>query len=350
MTTVKELLTYAVEHKASDLHLSPDMPPIIRVDGDLMPVENTPVLSDTDIYSMLNEALPKDQMERFKNVYEMDLSLEISELARFRVNVFQQLSGVSAAFRTIPFKILSLDDLGMPTLFKDLCTIPNGLILMTGPTGHGKSTTLAAVIDHINNTQNIHINTIEDPIEFVYQNKQCLIQQRELYQHTDSFGNALRAALREDTDVILVGEMRDLDTIRLALTAAETGHLVFATLHTNSAATTVNRIIDVFPAGEKDLVRSMLVSSLRAVISQILVKKKGGGRVAAQEIMMCNLAIRNLIREDKIPQIQSTIQTSQSTGMRTLAQHLCELSENGIIDEALVKDRLASIRFGLGMT
>lgn len=333
---IKELLTYAIEHNASDLHLSSQLVPIIRIDGDLVPVEKASVLQEADMMQMLKDVLPEERFKQISESFEFDLSLDLKDMARFRVNVFHTFTGLSAAFRIIPPEIATLKSLGMFNDLVKLCELPHGLVLMTGPTGTGKSTTLAAMVHHINTTRQSHILTIEDPIEFVHKSDKCLIRQRELHQHTESFSNALRAALREDPDIILVGEMRDLETIRLALTAAETGHLVFATLHTSSAAGTVNRIIDVFPGEEKALVRSMLSDTLQAVVSQILVKKKGGGRVAAQEIMICNPAIRNLIREDKIPQIYTAIQTGKSQGMRTLDQHLQELVAAGTIEKVSI--------------
>lgn len=328
---IKSLLTYAVEHNASDLHLSSGLVPMVRLDGDLFHVEKASVLEETDLVAMLKNVLPQKRFEQLSKCFEMDLSLAIPELARFRVNIFHTLFGLGAAFRIIPMEILTLKDLGMPKVLNDLCDLPNGLVLLTGPTGTGKSTTLAAMIHYINLSKRSHILTIEDPIEFVHESDKCLIQQREVHQHTEDFKYALRAALREDPDIILLGEMRDLETIRLALTAAETGHLVLATLHTSSAAETINRVIDVFPGDERALVRSILSDTLRAVVSQILVKKKKGGRMAAQEIMICNPAIRNLIREDKIPQIYSVIQTGKAQGMQTLEQHLKKLQSDGVI-------------------
>jgi len=329
---IEALLNYAVEHDASDLHLSPDLRPIVRIDGDLQPIEGEAVLTSAVVYDMLKKVMPPQQFDKMKDHFEVDLSIALSDKARFRVNVFKQSEGWSAAFRVIPYKTKTLEELGMPAILKDLCDRTNGLILLTGPTGCGKSTTLAAMIDYINEHKKEHIITLEDPIEFVHKSKQCLIQQREIHQDTASLQDALRAALREDPDVILVGEMRDTETVRLALTAAETGHLVLATLHTNSAAKTINRIIDVFPAGEKALIRSMLSESLQAVVAQALVKKKGGGRVAIHEILICTPAVRNLIREDKIPQIDSVIQTSASLGMITMEKNLEELWDKGIID------------------
>jgi twitching motility protein PilT len=258
-------------------------------------------------------------------------------VARFRVNAFNQKRGAAAVFRTIPSKVLTLEELKAPESFKDIVNVPRGLVLVTGPTGSGKSTTLAAMIDHLNDNRYEHILTIEDPIEFVHTSKKCLINQREVHKDTLGFSEALRSALREDPDIILVGEMRDLETIRLALTAAETGHLVFGTLHTTSAANTIDRIVDVFPAAEKDMVRSMLSESLRSVIAQTLLKKIGGGRIAAHEIMIGTPAIRNLIREAKIAQMYSAIQTGQAVGMQTLDQNLRELVKRGLITRADAK-------------
>jgi twitching motility protein PilT len=335
---IKNLLSYAIEHNASDLHLSSGMPPLIRVDGDLKPIENEAVIKHEVLLESLKKVLPPQHYADLTENFSVDLSLSIPELdARFRVNVFFQLRGVSAAFRIIPLKIATLEELNMPKLLYDLAQLPHGLILVTGPTGCGKSTTLAAMVDHINKNRACHIITIEDPIEFVYPQTKGLLQQREVHQQTKSFAGALRAALREDPDVILVGEMRDLETIRLAMTAAETGHLVFATLHTSSAAKTINRIIDVFPSGEKELIRTMLSESLQAVISQRLFKKKGKGRIAAQEIMLCNLAIRNLIRENKVPQIESVIQTGKTRGMQTLKDSIKGLVSNNLVDVSSVE-------------
>jgi twitching motility protein PilT len=271
------------------------------------------------------------QRKDFEEFFETDFSFEIPGLARFRVNAFNQDRGASAVFRTIPSKVLTLDDLGCPSTFRDIVAVPRGVVLVTGPTGSGKSTTLAAMMDYKNDNDYAHILTIEDPIEFVHTSKKCLINQREVHRDTLGFAEALRSALREDPDIILVGELRDLETIRLALTAAETGHLVFGTLHTSSAAKTIDRIIDVFPAGEKSMVRSMLSESLRAVIAQTLLKKIGGGRTAAWEIMIGTAAIRNLIREDKVAQMYSAIQTGQAVGMQTLDQHLQEIVKKGMV-------------------
>jgi twitching motility protein PilT len=271
------------------------------------------------------------QRREYEENLETDFSFEVKDLSRFRVNAFMQNRGAAAVLRTIPSKILSLDDLGAPPIFKDIINQPTGIVLVTGSTGSGKSTTLAAMVDHINRHKREHILTIEDPIEFVHENKLCVVNQREVHRDTHSFSNALRSALREDPDVILVGELRDLETIRLAISAAETGHLVFGTLHTNSAPKTIDRLIDVFPAAEKSMIRSMLSESLRAVISQTLLKKVGGGRVAAHEIMLGIPAIRNLIRENKVPQMYSVMQTSQAHGMQTMDQCLQRLVAQGVI-------------------
>jgi twitching motility protein PilT len=283
------------------------------------------------VHALIFEIMNDKQRKEYEENLETDFSFEVKDLSRFRVNTFVQNRGAAAVLRTIPNEILSLDDLGAPQIFKNIINQPTGIILVTGATGSGKSTTLAAMIDHINSTKREHILTIEDPIEFVHENKLCLLNQREVHRDTHSFNNALRSALREDPDIILVGELRDLETIRLAISAAETGHLVFGTLHTNSAPKTIDRLIDVFPAAEKSMIRSMLSESLRAVISQTLLKKNGGGRVAAHEIMLGTPAIRNLIREDKVPQMYSVIQTGQSHGMQTMDQCLQRLVAQGII-------------------
>ncbi|KPK60470.1 MAG: twitching motility protein PilT [Gammaproteobacteria bacterium SG8_31] len=327
---IDQLLTFAVKNKASDLHLSAGVPPMIRVDGDIKRI-NMPELSHKEVHSMIYDIMNDKQRKAFEEFFETDFSFEIPDLARFRVNAFNQSRGAGAVFRTIPATILTLEDLAAPKIFKDISMYPRGICLVTGPTGSGKSTTLAAMIDYINDNRPDHILTIEDPIEFVHESRRCLINQREVHRDTLGFNEALRSALREDPDVILVGEMRDLETIRLALTAAETGHLVFGTLHTSSAAKTVDRIVDVFPAGEKDMVRSMLSESLRAVISQTLLKKNGGGRIAAHEIMIGTAAIRNLIREGKIAQMYSAIQTGHGVGMQTLDQCLQDLLAKGLV-------------------
>lgn len=335
---VAELLAFGVEKNASDLHLSVGLPPLIRVDGDLRRL-NTPALTGKGVLDLLYGVMTDTQRKDFEEHLQTDFAFNLPDLARFRVNVFNHERGAGGVFRTIPNKILSLEDLGLPKVFCDLADMPRGLVLVTGPTGSGKSTTLAAMLDYINKTRSQHVLTIEDPIEFVHESNKCLVNQREVGRDTNSFKDALRAALREDPDVILVGEMRDLETIRLALTAAETGHLVFGTLHTSSAAKTINRIIDVFPAEEKSMVRSMLSESLQAVIAQTLIKKIGGGRVAALEIMVCTAAIRNLVREEKIAQMYSTIQTGQAMGMQTMDQHLKELVERNLITRAGARER-----------
>ena len=328
---ISELLAFAVKNKASDLHLSSGLPPMIRVHGDVRRI-NLPPLEHRDVHSMIYDIMNDGQRKAYEEMLECDFSFAIPGLARFRVNAFNQDRGAAAVLRTIPSKVLTLEQLNAPKIFADLALKPRGLVLVTGPTGSGKSTTLAAMINHLNETEYAHILTVEDPIEFVHESKKCLINQREVGPHTMSFNNALRSALREDPDAILVGELRDLETIRLALTAAETGHLVFGTLHTSSAAKTIDRIVDVFPAEEKEMVRAMLSESLQAVISQTLLKTKdGSGRVAAHEIMLGTPAIRNLIREAKIAQMYSAIQTSSSVGMQTLDQNLTDLVRRNVI-------------------
>jgi len=303
---------------------------MIRVDGDVKRI-NIPDLDKAQVQSMIYDIMNDKQRKEFEERLETDFSFEIPEVARFRVNAFNQNRGTGAVFRTIPTKILTLEELSAPKIFEEISSFPRGIVLVTGPTGSGKSTTLAAMMNYKNETEQGHILTIEDPIEFVHESKKCLMNQREVHRDTLGFSEALRSALREDPDVILVGEMRDQETISLALTAAETGHLVFGTLHTSSAAKTIDRIIDVFPAGEKPMVRSMLSESLRAVISQTLMKKQGGGRVAAHEIMVGTPAIRNLIREDKVAQMYSAIQTGQAHGMQTLDQNLKQLVSRGVV-------------------
>ncbi|HEX4937918.1 MAG TPA: type IV pilus twitching motility protein PilT [Candidatus Kapabacteria bacterium] len=339
---ISELLAFGVKNKASDLHLSAGLPPMIRVHGDVRRI-NLPAMEHKDVHDMLYDIMNDGQRKQYEETLECDFSFEIPNVARFRVNAFNQHRGAGAVFRTIPSKVLTLEELNCPPIFKDIAQNPRGIVLVTGPTGSGKSTTLAAMINYINENDYGHILTVEDPIEFVHEAKKCLVNQRELGPHTLSFANALRAALREDPDVILVGEMRDLETIRLALTAAETGHLVFGTLHTSSAAKTVDRIVDVFPAAEKDMVRAMLSESLRAVISQTLLKTKDGqGRVAAHEIMIGTPAIRNLIRENKIAQMYSSIQTGQNIGMQTLDQCLTNLVNRGIVSAAEARTKAAN--------
>ncbi len=335
---IAQLLAFSVKNGASDLHLSAGLPPMIRVDGDVRRINVDPMDHEL-VHGMVYDIMNDKQRKAYEEYFETDFSFEIPGLARFRVNAFNHNRGSGAVFRTIPSKILTLEDLKAPKIFEDISNTPRGIVLVTGPTGSGKSTTLAGMVNYVNENHYGHVLTIEDPIEFVHESKKCLINQREVHRDTLGFSEALRSALREDPDVILVGEMRDLETIRLALSAAETGHLVFGTLHTSSAAKTIDRVVDVFPAAEKEMVRSMLSESLRAVISQTLMKKIGGGRVAAHEIMLGTPAIRNLIRENKIAQMYSAIQTGQSIGMQTLDQNLQEMLDKGLIskDEAMKK-------------
>ena len=333
-----ELLAFSAKQNASDLHISAGLPPLIRVDGEVRRI-NLPALEHKDVHSLIYDIMNDKQRKDFEEFLETDFSFEIPGVARFRVNAFNQNRGAGAVFRTIPSKILSMDDLGMGQVFQKIASVPRGIVLVIGPTGSGKSTTLAAMIDYINDNRFDHILTIEDPIEFVHTSKKCLVNQREVGRDTLGFNEALRSALREDPDIILVGELRDLETIRLALTAAETGHLVFGTLHTTSAAKTIDRIVDVFPAEEKSMVRSMLSESLQAVVSQTLLKKNGGGRVAAHEIMIGTPAIRNLIREDKVAQMYSAIQTGASVGMTTLDQSLKNLLSKGIISVEVAREK-----------
>jgi twitching motility protein PilT len=333
---VSDLLNFMVKNKASDLHLSAGQPPMIRVHGDMRKI-NLPILSHEETHAMIYDIMSDAQRKQYEDTFECDFSFEIKGVSRFRVNAFKQNRGAAAVFRGIPSKILSLEDLNCPPVFKSITEQPRGIVLVTGPTGSGKSTTLAAMVNHLNETTQSHILTIEDPIEFVHESKKSLINQREVGPQTHSFKNALKSALREDPDIVLVGELRDLETISLALTAAETGHLVFGTLHTSSAAKTIDRVIDVFPAAEKEMVRAMLSESLRAVISQSLLKKSdGSGRVAAHEIMVGTPAIRNLIRENKVAQMYSMMQTGQQHGMQTLDQCLLDLVRSGqvTVDEA----------------
>ncbi len=334
---ISELLAFSVKNNASDLHLSSGLPPMIRVHGDVRRI-NLPPLEHKDVHELIYDIMNDSQRKAYEDTLECDFSFSIPGLARFRVNAFNQERGAAAVMRTIPSKILSLEQLNAPKIFADLALKPRGLVLVTGPTGSGKSTTLAGMVNHLNENEYGHILTVEDPIEFVHESKKCLINQREVGPHTMSFNNALRSALREDPDAILVGELRDLETIRLALTAAETGHLVFGTLHTSSAAKTIDRIVDVFPAEEKEMVRSMLSESLQAVISQTLLKTKdGSGRVAAHEIMLGTPAIRNLIREAKIAQMYSSIQTGSNLGMQTLDQNLTDLVRRNVISVATAR-------------
>ncbi len=335
---ITELLAFSAKQGASDLHLSAGLPPMIRVDGDVRRI-NLPPLEHTEVHSLIYEIMNDKQRKDFEEFLETDFSFEVPGVARFRVNAFNQNRGAGAVFRTIPSKVLTMEDLDLGNVFKDISMMPRGLVLVTGPTGSGKSTTLAAMIDFINDNRYDHILTIEDPIEFVHESKKCLVNQREVHRDTHGFNEALRSALREDPDIILVGEMRDLETIRLALTAAETGHLVFGTLHTTSAAKTIDRVIDVFPAEEKDMVRSMLSESLQAVISQTLLKRANGGRVAAHEIMIGTPAIRNLVREDKVAQMYSAIQTGASVGMVTLDQSLQDLVAKRVVTREVAREK-----------
>jgi twitching motility protein PilT len=339
---IVELLSFAVKNKASDLHLSAGLAPMIRVHGEIRKI-NLPSMEHKDVHEMVYDIMNDGQRKSYEEDLECDFSFEVPNLARFRVNAFNTQRGAASVLRTIPSNVLTLEDLEAPKIFAEIAQQPRGVVLVTGPTGSGKSTTLAAMINDINEKEHGHILTLEDPIEFVHESKNCLINQREVGRDTHSFSNALRSALREDPDIILVGEMRDLETIRLAMTAAETGHLVFGTLHTSSAAKTIDRIIDVFPAEEKEMMRAMLSESLRAVISQTLCKTKDGtGRVAAHEIMIGTPAIRNLIREAKVAQMYSTIQTSQSVGMQTLDQNLTELVKRNVITNAEARTKAMS--------
>ena len=338
---ITELLAFGVKSGSSDLHLSAGMPPMIRVDGDIRRI-NVPPLDHKSVKELIYDIMNDKQRKEFEEYLECDFSFEVQGLARFRVNAYNQNRGAGGVFRTIPSEILSLEQLKAPESFKQIADVPRGMILVTGPTGSGKSTTLAAIVNHKNESEYGHILTIEDPIEFVHECKKCLINQREVHRDTLGFSNALRSALRQDPDIILVGEMRDLETIQLALEAAETGHIVFGTLHTSSAAKTIDRIVDVFPAAEKEMVRSMLSESLKAVISQTLCKKIGGGRVAAHEIMVGIPAIRNLIRENKVAQMFSAIQTGQQYGMQTLDQNLQSLVDQGLITRDHAKSKAAN--------
>lgn len=335
---ITELLAFSAKQGASDLHLSSGLPPMIRVDGDVRRI-NLPAMEHKQVHALIYDIMNDKQRKDYEEFLETDFSFEVPGVARFRVNAFNQNRGAAAVFRTIPSKVLSMEDLGLGEVFRNIADVPRGLVLVTGPTGSGKSTTLAAMMDYLNSTKYQHILTVEDPIEFVHESKKSLINQREVHRDTHGFNEALRSALREDPDIILVGELRDLETIRLALTAAETGHLVFGTLHTTSAAKTIDRVVDVFPAEEKSMVRSMLSESLQAVISQTLLKKIGGGRVAAHEIMLGTPAIRNLIREDKVAQMYSAIQTGGSIGMQTLDSCLKGLLAKGLISRDSAREK-----------
>ena len=335
---ITELLAFSAKQGASDLHLSSGLPPMIRVDGDVRRI-NIPPLEHAQVHELVYDVMNDRQRKDFEEFLETDFSFEVPGVGRFRVNAFNHNRGAAAVFRTVPTKVASMEELGLGEVFKEIALLPRGLILVTGPTGSGKSTTLAAMVDFINDNRYDHILTIEDPIEFVHESKRCLVNQREVHRDTLGFSEALRSALREDPDIILVGEMRDLETIRLALTAAETGHLVLGTLHTTSAAKTIDRIIDVFPSAEKSVVRSMLAESLQAVVSQILLKRNGGGRVAAHEIMRGTAAIRNLIREDKVAQMYSAIQSGQAHGMQTMDWALQHLVEKKIVSLGVAREK-----------
>ena len=335
---ITELLAFSVQQGASDLHLSAGLPPMIRVDGDIRRV-NVPPQDHPEVQALIYDIMNDRQRKDFEEFLETDFSFDVPNIARFRVNAFNQNRGAGAVFRAIPSEVLTMEDLGMGQVFRDISLLPRGLVLVTGPTGSGKSTTLAAMVDYVNDNRYDHILTIEDPIEFVHKSKSCLVNQREVHRDTMGLSEALRSALREDPDIILVGEMRDLETIRLALTAAETGHLVFGTLHTTSAAKTIDRVIDVFPADEKAMVRSMLSESLQAVISQTLLKRKSGGRVAAHEIMRGTSAIRNLIREGKVAQMYSAIQTGQAVGMQTMDQCLQSLVDKRVVSVEAAREK-----------
>jgi twitching motility protein PilT len=347
MPTMEQLLREAVEKNASDLHLSAGQPPRLRVDGDLVPLDH-PVMNAGDVLACVDTVVNAEQKAHFELHHELDLACQLVDVGRFRVNVFMQNRGPGAVLRRIPTVIPSLESLNLPAIFTQLCERDRGLVLVTGPTGSGKSTTLAAMVDHINNTWDAHILTVEDPIEFVHQSKRCLVNQREVGPHTGSFSAALKSALREDPDVILVGEMRDLETISLALTAAETGHLVFGTLHTSSAAKTIDRIIDVFPSGQQGQIRTMLSESLEAIIAQRLLKKKGGGRLAATEILVGIPAVRNLIREGKLHQIPSAMQTGQQHGMQTMDSAVADLAKKGLIEAPTVAPKPAGQMMAAG--
>ncbi|MGR5069654.1 MULTISPECIES: type IV pilus twitching motility protein PilT [Vibrio] len=336
---ITELLDFSVKHNASDLHLSAGVPPMVRIDGDVRKL-GIPAFTHQEVHRLVFEIMNDAQRSEFEEKLEVDFSFELHNVGRFRVNAFNQSRGCAAVFRTIPSSIPTLDDLEAPEIFRKIANAEKGLVLVTGPTGSGKSTTLAAIVDYINRNHNKHILTIEDPIEFVHNNNKCLINQREVHRDTHSFQNALRSALREDPDVILVGEMRDKETISLALTAAETGHLVFGTLHTSSAAKTIDRIIDVFPGSDKDMVRSMLSESLRSVIAQKLLKRTASGRIACHEIMMATPAIRNLIREDKVAQMYSIIQTGAAHGMQTMEQNARQLMAQGMVSREEVEKKV----------
>jgi twitching motility protein PilT len=336
---IDRLLGVMLEKKASDLHVSTGSPPLLRVDGEMVPIAGEGELTSEIMHRLLWPIVPERNREEYERTHDCDFAYDLPGRARFRVNLFVDLHGMGAVFRVIPSKILTVDDLGLPKELLTLCHLPKGLVLVTGPTGSGKSTTLAALIDYINRNRSAHVITIEDPIEFVHPNKKCLINQRQVGEHTDSFKRALRAALREDPDIVLLGEMRDLETVSIAIETAETGHLVFGTLHTSSAPSTIDRIIDQYPPEQQNQIRVMLSSSLKGVISQMLCKKNGGGRVAALEVMLAVPAIANLIRESKIFQIPSIMQTGRKLGMALMNDSLLKLVKDGVVsaEEALSK-------------
>ena len=339
---ITELLAFSQKNKASDLHIVSRKEPMARIDGGLKPIKTGDIDAD-EVKNMIYSIMTEEQRSEFEAEKEIDFAIAFGEESRFRVNAYTTTTGMAAAFREIPTKIPNMEQLNCPEIFKTFSQLERGLVLVTGPTGSGKSTTLAAMIDHMNENTDRHILTVEDPVEFVHGKKRALINHREVGRHTNSFSRALKSALREDPDVILVGEMRDHETISLALTAAETGHLVMGTLHTSSAAKTVDRIIDVFPAGDKEMVRSMIASSLQAVISQVLLKRKGGGRAAAHEIMVGTSAVRNLIREAKIPQIYSMIQVGQRYGMQTMDDAINKLVQDGVVDLGQAEEMAKSL-------
>ncbi len=340
--SLDHFIEYVIKHKASDLHLSANNYPMARIDGEIAPIPNTQILESVELFGMLDSIMTESQKSVYREKLELDFSIKSALKNRFRVNVFNTINGPAAVFREIPAETISLLEISAPPILSQICKLHQGLVLVVGPTGSGKSTTLAAMINHINDNYKRHIITIEDPVEFTYKSNKSLINQREVGFSTESFPTALRSALREDPNIIMVGEMRDLETIRLALTAAETGHLVMATLHTNSAAQSINRIIDVFPSSDKDLVRSMVSSSLKAVISQRLTKKQSGGRVAVYEVMLTNSSIKNLIREDKIPQVNSMIEMGKNQGMITYKDSILDLFNHKIIDKETAEGLLAS--------
>jgi twitching motility protein PilT len=355
---IDTLLLKMVEHKASDLHLSSDCPPMLRKDGEMAPIPDWPVLSASEVQEFMWPITPPRNKEQFEERHDTDFAYQIEGVARFRVNLFMDRKGVGAVFRVIPTKIISAEDLNLSKEMLGLCRLPKGLVLVTGPTGSGKSTTLCAMIDYINRTRKDHLITIEDPIEFVHENKSCLINQREVHEHTDSFKSALRAALREDPDIVYIGEMRDLETISIAIETAETGHLVFGTLHTSTAASTVDRIIDQFPGDKQEQIRMMLADSLRGVICQMLCKKTGGGRIAAMEVLIVTHSISNLIRERKTFMIQSVLQTGRSQGMCTMNDSFMDLVKQKTVapedayEKSLDKAGLLGMyeKFGINMS